>query len=124
MVLSSVESDVSPNYMKQLKDVQDLLANWNTIFSMDDEREKLRMKEAANDLASIVSSLNLGSEETTIEEYVQLAKEENVGAKYNMAELVDPLVKLPQAHEYAQILSNVSMEHPSNSLIVDGCKHG
>ena len=31
------------------------------------------MKEAANELASFISSLNLGSEEMLIEEYVQLA---------------------------------------------------
>ena len=66
-----------------------LLADWSVNFAMDDEREKLRMKEATNELASLISSLNLGSEEMPIEEYVQLAGEEIVDAKYNMAELVD-----------------------------------
>jgi hypothetical protein len=39
---------------------------------MDDEREKSRRKEATTKLASLFSSLNLGSEEMPIEEYVQL----------------------------------------------------
>ena len=34
------------------------------------------MKEATNELASLISSLNLGSKELPIEEYVQLAREE------------------------------------------------
>ena len=33
---------------------------------MDDEREKSRMKESANDLASLISFLNLGIEEMLI----------------------------------------------------------
>ena len=56
---------------------------------MDREREKLRMKEATNELASLVSSLNIGSEEMPFEEYVQLAGEGIVDAKYKMAKLVD-----------------------------------
>ena len=40
---------------------------------MDDEREKLRIKEVKNELVSLISSLNLGNEEMPIEEYVQLA---------------------------------------------------
>ena len=89
------------------------------------------MKEATNNLASFISSLNIGSEEMAIEEYVQLARKEIVNAKYNMVELVDlawgkevhlglhlneepmegnrvddqltPIVKLPQTREYAQL---------------------
>ena len=49
-------------------------------FGMDHEREKLRMKEVANELASLISSLNLGSKEMPIEEYVQLVEEEIVDA--------------------------------------------
>ena len=52
---------------------------------MDDEHEKLRMKDASNELASFNISLNLESEEMLIEEYV--AGEEIVDAKYNMIEL-------------------------------------
>ena len=44
------------------------------------------MKEATNELASPISSLNLVSEEILIEEYVQLAGEEIVDAKYNLGE--------------------------------------
>ena len=88
------------------------------------------MKEASNELESLISSLNLGSEEMHVEKCMQLVKEEIVDAKYNMAKLVDlaqgrevhlgsnwneePLeennvddqptliVKLPQACVYAQ----------------------
>jgi hypothetical protein len=42
---------------------------------MDDDRENERMKEAQNELASLISCLNLGSEEMPIEEYVQLGGE-------------------------------------------------
>ena len=104
---------------------------------MDDKYGKLTMKEATNELASFILSLNLGSEEMPIEEYVQLAGEEIVDARYNIVELVDvawsrkvhldlnlneetmegndvhdqpiPIVKLSQAHEYAQLLSNLSI---------------
>jgi hypothetical protein len=41
---------------------------------MDGEHEKLRMKEATNELASFISSLNLGSKELPIEEYVHFGR--------------------------------------------------
>ena len=56
---------------------------------MADQHENERMKEATNELASLISSLNLGSVEMPIEEYVQLAREEIVNANYSMAKLVD-----------------------------------
>ena len=34
-----------------------------------------------------------------------------------------PIIKLPQAHEYAQLLSNFAMEHPSEFSIIDVEKH-
>jgi hypothetical protein len=33
-----------------------LLIDWSDNFAMDDESEKLRMKEATNELASLISS--------------------------------------------------------------------
>ena len=66
-----------------------LLADWSANIVMDDEREKSRMKEAANEIISLISSLKLGSEEMPIEECVQLAPQEIVDAWYNMVELVD-----------------------------------
>jgi hypothetical protein len=47
------------------------------------------MKEATYELASLISSLNLGIEDLPIKEYVQLVGEEIVDAKYNIVELVD-----------------------------------
>ena len=136
-MLSSVERDDFPNHTKQLEDVQDFTCRWSVDFAMDHERENMRMKEATNELTSHISSLNLGREEMPIEEYVQLAREEIVDVEYNMAELVDfawgreihlglslneepmdgndlderptPIVMLPQAHEYVQLLSNLSI---------------
>ena len=66
-----------------------LTTNWNVDFAIHDEPEKSRMKEATNESASLVSSLNLGNEEMPIEEYVQLAWEEIIYAEYIMAKLVD-----------------------------------
>ena len=126
-----MEGDESPNHMKQLEDVQDLTCNSTIDFAMDDEGERSRMKESTSELASLVSYLNLGSEEMCVEEYVQLVGEEIVDANYNMAELVvmawgrqvqlnldlneEPMkgndvddlptqkLKLPKVHEYAQL---------------------
>ena len=50
-----------------------LLADQSVNFAMEHEREKSRLKEATNGLASLVSSLNLQTESMPIEEYVQLA---------------------------------------------------
>ena len=58
-------------------------------FSVDDEHEKLRMKETTNKLASLISPLNLGSIKMPIEEYVQLVGEEIVDAECSMVELAD-----------------------------------
>ena len=53
-----------------------LLADWSANFAIYEEHEKSRMKEATNKLASLISSLNMWSEEMHIQEYVQLAREE------------------------------------------------
>ena len=63
-----------------------LLTDWSVDFAKDDESETSRMKEATNDLTNLISSLNLGSEEMLIEEYVQLAGETIVGVEYNMVD--------------------------------------
>ena len=39
-----------------------LHVDWSADFDMDGECEKMRMKEMANELASLTSYLNLGSE--------------------------------------------------------------
>ena len=44
---------------------------------MDGEREKSRMKEAANESASLISSLNLGSVELLIEKICAIGKRGN-----------------------------------------------
>ena len=47
------------------------------------------MNEATNKLTSLISSLNLGSEEMPVEVYVPLTGEEIVDVEYNMVELLD-----------------------------------
>ena len=49
--------------------------DWSADFAKDGEHEKSRMKEATNESASFIYSLNLGSKELPIEEYVKLAEE-------------------------------------------------
>ena len=69
MVLSSLERDESPNHMENLEE-----GNWSANFAMDDEHENERMEKAVNELATLISSLNLESEIMPIEEYMQLAR--------------------------------------------------
>ena len=58
-----------------------LPTNGSANFSIDGEHEKSRMKEVANELASLVSYLNLGSEEMPFEENVRLVGENNCQCK-------------------------------------------
>jgi hypothetical protein len=55
---------------------------------MSGERKKTRMKEAENESTSLISSSNLGSDEFSIEENVQLARK-NYFAMYNTVGLQD-----------------------------------
>ena len=106
-----------------------LLVHWSANFAMDDEHEKSRMK--ANESASLSYPWNLGSKELPMEESMQLVEGKIVDVEYNNVEWVDlawgrrtyldlhlneepmegndvdgqptQIVKLPHAHEYAQI---------------------
>ena len=73
-MLSSVERDerIIRNNMRMSKI---LLADLTVDFVMDHEDEDLRMKEAKMKLVSLSSSLNLGSEEMHVQEYVQLTRD-------------------------------------------------
>ena len=117
-----------------------LLADWSANFAIDHEHEKLRVKEKSNESTSLNSSLNLGSEEMFVKEYVQLAKEEIVDVKNTMTKLVDlewgreihldlnlneepmegndvdyqptTIVKLPQALGMPNYYQNFAVEYP------------
>ena len=52
---------------------KNLYVDWSAHFAMNDERGKSRMNEATIQLLSLISYLNLGSEEMSVENYVQLA---------------------------------------------------
>ena len=82
-----MERDESTNHMKQLKDVQDFTCRLECWFCHG--RWMWGWKNERSRKRSLVSSLNLGSEEMPVEEYVPLTREEIVDAKYNMIELVD-----------------------------------
>ena len=82
-----MERDESTNRMKQLKDVQDFTCKLECWFCHG--RWMWGRKNERSRKRNLVSSLNLGSEEMPVEEYVPLAGEEIVDAKYNMIELVD-----------------------------------
>ena len=88
VALSSVEKDAFPKHTKHMKDVQDFTWKLGCQFRHG-EHEKLSMKEATKELASLISSLESWSKEMPTKEYVQLAKEEIVSANCNMANLVD-----------------------------------
>jgi hypothetical protein len=45
---------------------------------MDDEHEDARIKERTNEMASLISFLNFGSEKMHVDECVELAREEIV----------------------------------------------
>ena len=105
------------------------------------------MKEATNELASLISFLNLGSEEMPVEEYVQLVGERLLTQNTSWVSLVDlawgreihlgldlheepmegddvddqptPIVKLPQAREYDRWLSNLQWSILRSFSVVD-----
>ena len=98
-----------------------LLETYSANIAMNDDCERLRMKVTTTGLASLIFSLNLGVKKFLLKN-VRNLQEEIVDALYNMAKLVDlawgieiyyglylngdptPIVKLPQACEYAQLL--------------------
>ena len=88
MLLSSLEMNPQ-SIQNNWRMFNILLVDWSANFAMDQECEKLRMKKTTNELASLISSLNLGIKKMPIEEYVQLAREEIVDVEYNMIELMD-----------------------------------
>ena len=49
----------------------------------------MRAEEKTNESTSLIYSLNFGSEEMLVEEYVQLEKEEIVDVEYKMAKLMN-----------------------------------
>ena len=74
MFFSGVERDESPNHRKHLEASKIQHVHWRADYAIYSEHEKLRMKVTENELARIISFLNLRSEEMPIEKYVQLAR--------------------------------------------------
>ena len=58
---SSVERGESPHHTKHVEVVQDFAYILDANFTMDDKHENERMKATDNEMASLISSLNLGS---------------------------------------------------------------
>ena len=90
MQCSQVWRETTPQILRNNWRMSKIILAYQSVnFAVDDECEKSRMKEATNELASLISSFNLGSGDIPIEKYVQLAREKIVNAKYDMVELVD-----------------------------------
>ena len=71
MWTSQVWRDIYPQMIQNnWRMSKTLPTNWCVNFVMDDGREKSRIKESTNQLASLISSSYLGSEEMPIKEYV------------------------------------------------------
>ena len=64
----NVERHGSPYHTKNERMLKNLPTYLSVYFAMDDECEILRMKKTTNELESIVSSLNFGSEDIPFEE--------------------------------------------------------
>ena len=57
-----------------------LPAHWSANFSMNDGREKSRMKDVGNELASLVSSFNLEYEKMPYQRICAMAREKIIDA--------------------------------------------
>ena len=87
---SQVRREMNPQIIWNNRWMSKILPdNWNADLAMDDKREKLRMKEATNEMASLKSSLNLESDEMPIENYGQQVGDNIVDVENIMVELVD-----------------------------------
>jgi hypothetical protein len=55
-----------------------LPSTWNVDFALVDEREKTRMREESYELGALISKLQLGDDEMSIETYIQMEGEESI----------------------------------------------
>ena len=62
---------------------------WSAGFANEDQREKSRLIKEFEDIALLISKLQLGSYEMPFEEYVVMEGEDIIEAEYCMSELVD-----------------------------------
>jgi hypothetical protein len=114
--------------------------DWSADFANEDQREKSRLFKESEDLALLISKLQLGSDEMPFEEYVVMEGEDIIEAEYCMSELVDmalgqriepasldltaetinpldvderppPIVKLTDAQQHAQLLATFFMDN-------------
>ena len=63
--------------------------DWNANFVNEDQREKSRLIKEFENLALLISKLQLGSDEMPFEEDVVMEGEDIIEAEYCMSELVD-----------------------------------
>ena len=62
---------------------------WNVYFALVDEREKNRMREESYELGALISMLQLGDDEMSIETYIHMKGEDVTELELNTDELVD-----------------------------------
>ena len=63
--------------------------DWSTNFANEDQQEKSRLIKEYQDLALLISKVQLGQDEMPFEDYLTMKGEDIIGAKYCMSELVD-----------------------------------
>ena len=78
-----------------------LPATWNVDFALGDEREKNRMQEESYELGALISKLQLGDGEISIETYIQMEGEE-ITSKLELSthELVDVALEINYAQGF------------------------
>jgi hypothetical protein len=110
-------------------------------FALVDERERNRMQKESDELGALISKLQLGDDEMSIETYIQIEGEENLELELSIDELVDatlgtnyvqdfdlnvdldsvdvddvapPTIKLSDDECHAPLLSRFSLENSLN----------
>ena len=65
-----------------------LPTTWNVDFALVDERGENRMQEESYELGALISKLQLGDDEISIETYIQLEREKTNELELSIIELV------------------------------------
>ena len=69
--------------------VRTLPRTWNVDFALVDEREKNKIQKESYEFGALISKLQLGDDEMSIQTYIQLEGEEITKLKLSIDELVD-----------------------------------
>ena len=139
-----VWTDMDPQIIRNCWRKPEILPpDWSADFANEDQREKSRLIKESEDMALLISKLQLGSDEMPFEENVVMEGEDVIEAEYCMSELVDialgqrieptslnfttetvnpldvderppPIVKLMDVQQHAQLLATFFMDNSLN----------